>query len=274
MAAVELQHLGDQVPAVPARPDRGLAAPDLVVPLVPGDLGWRVGVARHAVELQPLAHRAVGDLGRGALAVPPDVAQVQSRPARLEINLKTDKSITISVLCGVQAIGWHHIREAAKTEVPIQHSDLESARRGSSFTEKLVFWETEGKWSPLEASQLYWTWLSARDTTRNSLATLWSFSLRVKFWFSMYSPCLVRRDNIDRETYNRRGWYLNHLSVGRGLPCLDMHVRTRLSPSLRDIEGNPDIVGASGGPGNKKVSKLQIEKFSPKHLHHTSLYPF
>ena len=105
MTAVELQHLGDQVPAVPARPDRGLAAPDLVVPLVPGDLGWRVGVARHAVQLQPLAHRAVGDLGRGALAVPPDVAQVQSRPARLEINLKTDKSITISVLCGVQAIG-------------------------------------------------------------------------------------------------------------------------------------------------------------------------
>ena len=51
--------------------------------------------------------------------------------------------------------------------------------------------------------------------------------------------------------------------MGRGLPCLDMHVRTRLSPSLRDIEGNPDIVGASGGPGNMKVSKLQIEKFSP-----------
>ena len=72
----------------------------------------------------------------------------------------------------------------------------------------------------------------------------------------MYSPCLVRRDNIDRETYNSCGWYLNHLSVGRGLPCLDMHVRTRLSPSLKDIEGNPDIVGASGGPGNKKVSTV------------------
>lgn len=61
------------------------------------------------------------------------------------------------------------------------------------------------------------------------------------------------------------------MSVGRGLPCVDMHVRTRLSPSLRDIEGNPDIVGASGGPGNKKVSKLQMEIFSLKHLHHTSL---
>ena len=46
-----------------------------------------------------------------------------------------------------------------------------------------------------------------------------------------------------------------------------MHVRTRLSPSLRDIEGNPDIVGASGGPGNKKVSKLQMEIFSLKHIY-------
>lgn len=100
LAAIELQHLGDQVPPVPARPDGRLPAPDLVVPLVPGDLGRRVGVARHAVELQPLAHRAVGDLGGGALLVPPDLAQVQSRPARRKINLKTDKSISISVLRG------------------------------------------------------------------------------------------------------------------------------------------------------------------------------
>ena len=108
------------------------------------------------------------------------------------------------------------------------------------FTEKLVFCETEGKWSPLDASQLYWTWLSdlakcwsnhqscpvigqsslissydwsIRDisinrnleTTRNSLAILWSFSFLVKFWFSMYSPCLVRKENI----------YSNLLSIAR-----------------------------------------------------------
>ena len=59
--------------------------------------------------------------------------------------------------------------------------------------------------------------------------------------------------------------------MGRGLPCVDMHVRTRLSPSLRDIEGNPDIVGASGGPGNMKVSKLQIEKFSRNIIDHSIL---
>ena len=99
LAAVELQHLGDQVPAVPARPDTRLPAPDLVVPLVPGDLGRRVGVARHAVELQPLAHRAIGDLGGGALLVPPDLAQVQSRPPRREINLKTDTNRYQSVFC-------------------------------------------------------------------------------------------------------------------------------------------------------------------------------
>ena len=42
--------------------------------------------------------------------------------------------------------------------------------------------------------------------------------------------------------------YLNHLSMGRGLPCLDMQLSTRLSPSLREIVGRPVIVGASGGP--------------------------
>ena len=43
------------------------------------------------------------------------------------------------------------------------------------------------------------------ETTRNSLAILWSFSFLVKFWFSMYSPCLVRKENI----------YSNLLSIAR-----------------------------------------------------------
>ena len=45
----------------------------------------------------------------------------------------------------------------------------------------------------------------------------------------MYSPCLY------------------HLRVGNGLPWWELQVRVNWSPSLNELVGKPDMVGASGG---------------------------
>ena len=50
-----------------------------------------------------------------------------------------------------------------------------------------------------------------------------------------------------------RYWaYLYHLRVGRGLPCVERQVSTRLSPSLSEMAGRPVMLGASGGPGQSR----------------------
>ena len=46
--------------------------------------------------------------------------------------------------------------------------------------------------------------------------------------------------------------------MGRGLPCLDMQVSSKMSPSLSVTVGNPVIVGASGGPGNINIIKTLL----------------
>ena len=60
---------------------------------------------------------------------------------------------------------------------------------------------------------------------------------------------------------NKVGNYLSHFKVGRGLPCLEMQVSSRISPSLKVTVGNPVIVGASGGPSNIifSVAKATLE---------------
>ena len=121
------------------------------------------------------------------------------------------------------------------------------------FTENLVFCETEGKCAPLEASQLYSTSLSDLDTATNNLATLWPASFLVKFWFSIYSPCLINLSLLLNITSIKVSSYLSHFKVGRGLPCLEMQVSSRISPSLRVTVGRPVIVGASGGPRHKDI---------------------
>ena len=130
VAGVDQVDLGDDVAPVVAGLDDGLPARDELAVPVPGNLGGRVGVARLAVELELLAHLAVGE--GGALHPRTPLGQEQPGSEGLEIHrevrLLGDRGEVVAI--GGLAAKLHVVLLPGHPEVESGHGDRGSLHHG------------------------------------------------------------------------------------------------------------------------------------------------